>query len=57
MQGSSGDTDIENRLVDRVRGKERVGQVGRVAWKHTTRCKIDTQWECAAQLRNSNWGL
>ena len=30
---SSGDTDVENRLVDTER-KERVGQMERVAWKH-----------------------
>ena len=35
MEGSNGDADIENRLMDGGRGrKERVGQMGRVAWKH-----------------------
>ena len=33
--GSSGDT--ENRLVDTV-GKERMGQIERVAWKHIQYC-------------------
>ena len=34
MQGSSGDTDIENRLVDTAR-KERMGWVERTVQKHT----------------------
>ena len=34
MQGSIGDADIENRLVDTV-GKGEVGQTERVAWKHS----------------------
>ena len=30
-------------------GKERVGQIERVAWKYTytTICKVDSQWELA----------
>jgi len=34
LQGRNGDADIKNRLVDTV-GKERVGQSGRAALKHT----------------------
>ena len=33
LQGNSGDTDTENRLVDTVR-KEREGGIERVTWKH-----------------------
>ena len=34
FQGSNGDTDIENRLMERGVGGERVGQMERVAWMH-----------------------
>ena len=33
MQGSSGDADIENILVDKM-GKEKLGQIERVVLKH-----------------------
>jgi len=29
-----GDTDIKNRLMDTGEGKERVGRMEKVAWKH-----------------------
>ena len=47
LQGSNGDTDIENRLTDTSRGrKEKVGWTERVAWKHIHCCsKTDSQWE------------
>ena len=35
MQGSNGETDIENRLMDMGRGEERVRCVERVTWKLT----------------------
>ena len=37
---SSGDTDIENRLIDMERWgrKERMGCMERVTWKHTLPC-------------------
>ena len=35
LQGSSGEIDIENRLMDMGRGEERVRCVGRVTWKLT----------------------
>ena len=35
LQGSNGETDIENRLMDMRRGKERVRCMERVAWKPT----------------------
>ena len=33
--GSSGETDIKNRLMDMGRGEERVRYMGRVTWKLT----------------------
>jgi len=35
LLGSSGETDIENRLVDMGRGEERVRCMDRVPWKFT----------------------
>ena len=35
LQGSSGETDIENRLMDMGRGEERVRGMERVTWKLT----------------------
>ena len=35
MQGSSGDTDIENRLIDAGNREERVSRMERVIWKLT----------------------
>ena len=33
LQGSDGETDIENRLMDMGKCEERVRGVGRVTWK------------------------
>ena len=35
LQGSNGETDIENRLMDMGRGEERVRCMERVTWKVT----------------------
>ena len=35
LQGSNGETDIENRLMDMGRGKKRVRCMERVMWKLT----------------------
>ena len=35
MQGSNGETDIENRLTDMERGEERLKCIERVTWKLT----------------------
>ena len=35
LQGSSGGTDIENRLMDMGRGEQRVRCMERVTWKLT----------------------
>ena len=36
LQGSSGETDMENRLMDMGSGEERVRRAGRVTWKLTS---------------------
>ena len=36
MQGSNGETDIENRLMDMGRGEERVRCMERITWKLTS---------------------
>ena len=36
LQGSSGETDIENRLMDMGRGEERVRRMERLTWKRTS---------------------
>ena len=35
LTGNNGETDIQNRLMDMGRGKERVGCMKRVTWKLT----------------------
>ena len=35
LQGSNGETDIENRLMDMGKGEERVRRMERVTWKFT----------------------
>ena len=35
LQGNNGETDIENRLMDTVRGEEKVRCMERVTWKFT----------------------
>ena len=57
LQGHSGETNIENRLMDMRRGEERVRCMKRVTWKHLTICKIDSQWEFAVWLRKFKQGL
>ena len=60
LQSLSGDTDIENRLMDTAaRGEE--GEGGRYGESnmetYVTICKIDSQWEFAVQRRELNPGL
>ena len=38
LQGSNGETDMENRLVDMGKGEERVRCMERVTWKLTLPC-------------------
>ena len=56
MQGSNGETDIENRLMDIGRREERVRCIERVE-TYITICKIDSQWEFAVCLRELKQGL
>jgi len=45
LQGSNGETDIENRLIDTGEGRrERMRCMKSITWKLTI-CKIDSQWE------------
>ena len=57
LQGSNGETDIENRLMDMGRGEERVRCMERVTWKLTLPYNIDSQWEFAVWLRKLKQGL
>ena len=58
MQGSSGETDIENRLMDMEGGeKERVRCMERVTWKLTTPyVKQTTNGNLPYDSSNSNRG-
>ena len=42
--------------MDLGRGEERVRCMERVTWKHSTICKIDSQWEFAIWLRTLKQG-
>ena len=55
MQGGKGETDIENRLMDRGRGEERVKCMERITY--ITIGKMDSQWEIAVWLRKLKQGL
>ena len=50
-QGSDGDADIENRLADAV-GKERVGWIERVGWKHTHSVQLSSVAQSCPTLRS-----
>ena len=54
LQGNSGETDIENRLMDMGRGEERVRCIMET---YIIVCKIDSQWEYAVWLRKLKQGL
>ena len=57
LQGNSGETDIENRLMDMERGEERVRCMERVTWKLTLPYVRDSQREFAVWLRKLKQGL
>ena len=59
MQGSSGETDIENRLMDMEGWEEGEGEMYGEGNMETyiTICKIDSQWEFALWLRELRQGL
>ena len=52
-----GETDIENRLLDMGRRKDRVRSMERVTWKLTTLYKIDSRWKFAVCLRELKQGF
>ena len=52
---SNGETDIENRLMDMGRGKERARKSNMETY--ITVCKIDSQQEFAVWLRKLKQGL
>ena len=57
LQGSYGDADMQNRLVD-TEGKKRVGRMKRVAWTVCiTTCKTESWWEFAVWLMELRPGL
>ena len=48
FQGSSGETDTENRPMDKVEGEEGKGIYGESDIEiYNTMCKTDSQWEFA----------
>ena len=57
LQGSSGETDIENRLMDMGRGEERVRCMESDMETYITMCKIDSQREFAVWLWKLKQGL
>ena len=58
MQGSSGETDIENRLLDfGERGGESVMYGKSTMETYMTMCKIDSQWAFTVWLRKLKQGL
>ena len=59
LQGSNGETDIENRLMDTGGGEEREGEMyGENNMEiHNTICKTDSQWEFVVWLRDLKQGL
>ena len=59
MQGSSGEIDIENRLMDMAGGEEEESEMypeNNMEIYNTT-CKIDGQWEFVIWLRELKQGL
>ena len=57
LQGSNGETDIENKLMDMGRGEERVRCMESNMETYITICKLDRQWEFAVCLRKLKQGL
>ena len=57
LQGSNGETDIENRLMDMGKVGERVRCMESNMETYITICKIDSQWEFAVCLRELKQGL
>ena len=51
LQSSSGETAIENGLMDMERGEERVKCTEQVTETYITICSVDSQWEFAIWLK------
>ena len=57
LQGSKGDTDIENGFMDTAGGERRDGMHGDSNVEiYITTCETDIQWEFAVCLRELNRG-
>ena len=57
LQGSDGETDTENRLMDMGREKERMRCGKSDPETYIIICKIDSQWESALCVRKLKQGL
>ena len=58
LQGSSGETDTENRLTNTREEKEGEGEMYRESNMKTyiTICKIENHWNLLYDLGKQNWG-
>ena len=57
LKGNSGETDIENRLMDMGRGEEKELYGKSNMETYITICKIDSQWEFAVWLSKDAYSL
>ena len=57
LQGSSGETDIENRPLDKVGGGQKGSGMERETETYDTVCKTDSHWDFAVWLRELQQGL
>jgi len=57
LEGSNGETDIENRLLDIGTEEEKLRCMESIMQTYITTCKIDSQWEFAVWLRPLKQGL
>ena len=57
LQGSNGERDIQNRIMDMGRGEERVRYMESNMETYITICKIVSQWKFAVWLRKLKQGL
>ena len=57
LKGNSGETDIENRLMDMGRGEEKELYGKSNMETYITICKIDIQWEFVVWFRKLRQGL
>ena len=57
LQGSNGERDIQNRIMDMGRGEERVRYMESNMETYISICKIHSQWEFAVWLRKLKQAL